>query len=118
VDNLITPGVRSLECFQDHLKQFCNEWLLEGNNVLSETGKIGKPNASLVWGSSHHCGTPNQEWQWTDLKRATYPTYRMSLMMVCYRMAPKTLYMVAASARKTKAVTVKWQFHEWRSWRV
>ena len=52
VDNLITPGVRSLECFKDHLKQFYNEWLLEENSALSEIGKIGKPNASLVW--DHH----------------------------------------------------------------
>jgi hypothetical protein len=53
VDNHITTGVRSLECFKDHLKLWYNEWLLEGNSALPETGKTGKPNASLVWGSSH-----------------------------------------------------------------
>jgi len=31
--------------------------------------KTGKPNASLDWGSSLHCGTSNQEWKWTDLKK-------------------------------------------------
>jgi len=61
VDSHTTPGVRSLECFKDHLKQLYNEWLLERNSALPETGKIGKPNASLDWGSSLHCGTSNQE---------------------------------------------------------
>jgi hypothetical protein len=61
VDNHITSGVRSLECFKDNLKQLYNEWLLEGKRALPETGKIRRPNVSLLWGSSHHCGTSNQE---------------------------------------------------------
>jgi len=61
VDNHTTPGVGSPECFKDHLKQLYNEWLLERNSALTETGKIGKPNASLDWGSPLQCGTTNQE---------------------------------------------------------
>jgi hypothetical protein len=44
---------------------------------------------------------------WMVLRSAVYPVQWMRLMMVCCGMAVKRMGMLAASAKKMKALTVK-----------